>query len=65
MCGKVKDEKDGNSYLSCVKLCSSKCVCVCVCVRLCMYMCVMFQYVTGFRLSPSLHHDSSVKQGLI
>lgn len=41
------------------------CLCVRVCMNLCTCMCVMSQCVTGSRLSPSLHPDSSVKQGLI
>lgn len=46
----------------CVDRYRPKCVCACI---LCTCMCVMSQCVTGFRLSPSLHPDSSVKQGLI
>lgn len=35
-------QKDGNSYLSCVTLCSSKCVCACVhaCAWICVHVCV-------------------------
>lgn len=72
LCVGNRDEKDGNSYLSCV------CVWMWyrpkyVCERMCvlayefvyMYVWDVLVSVIGSRLSPSLHPDSSVKQGLI
>lgn len=49
----------------CVEKHGPKCVCECVHEFVYEYVCVMSQCVTGSRLSPSLHPDSGVKQGLI
>lgn len=51
--------------LLCLPVCVGGGLKVCVCMNMCTCMCVMSQCVTRSRLSPSLHPDSSVKQGLI
>lgn len=62
----MRYEKDGNSYLFlCFCVWGAIGLNVCVRMYLCTCMCGMCRCVTGPRLSPSLHPDSSVKQGLI
>lgn len=64
---KLGDERI--SYFSCV-VCVNQygpklCVSMWLCMNLCICMCVMSHCVTRSLLSPSLHPDNSVKQGLI
>lgn len=65
-CGKLRDKKmEIYTFIVFACVCGGRPKSVCVCMNMCTCMCVMSQCVTRSRLSPSLHPDSSVKQGLI